>query len=382
MGQMSHREPEGVKYSSGRMANYELLRIIAMLMVITLHYLNHTGSLLVAGEAAGGRQIAGALIEAFCIVAVNVYVLISGYFLIEAGFKVKRILVLVCQIWFYALLIPLIMSGSGSVGEGGIYRLIQYVFPLQTEHYWFATSYVLLYLFTPVLNIAVKHMGKRRLQVTIAGLLLLFSGVKSVMPVQFVTDRFGYDFGWFLCIYLVAAYIRLYGNGTLCTAKRAWMTYVGCALAIFAISAAAWLLNEKTGALAYYSAVPYHYNFVLCLLGAVALFIAFGYVKLPKGRLSESICRLSPLTFGVYLFHEHMDIRNEWTGWMEEFTGSVAECGIIGFVLRLAVSVIAVYLAGTFIDLIRLNVFRFVGRYLRKTRLAAWVEGLDREMSR
>ena len=92
-----------------RRLNYELLRIIAMLMVITLHYLSHTNMLLLPGEEGGSKQIAGMLLESFCIVAVNVYVLISGYFLVEAGFKVKRVLILIGQVLFYVILIPLIM---------------------------------------------------------------------------------------------------------------------------------------------------------------------------------------------------------------------------------------------------------------------------------
>ena len=108
-----------------RMANYELLRILSMLMVITLHYLSHTGSLLTPGEAAQGRQVLGTLIESFCIVAVNVYVLISGYFLVEAGFRLKRILVLVGQVLFYALAVPLVMLGLGNFnGEAGLYQMI------------------------------------------------------------------------------------------------------------------------------------------------------------------------------------------------------------------------------------------------------------------
>lgn len=380
MEQVAQRTERTTKYGAKRMANYELLRIIAMFMVVTLHYLNHTGSLVVPGEKAGARQILGTLLESFCIVAVNVYVLISGYFLVEAGFKVKRIVVLVCQIWFYALLVPAVLLGIGIFGgEGGSYQWIQYLLPLQTEHYWFATSYVLLYLFTPVLNLAVKHMGKRQLQITLAGLLLLFCGVKSMVPIQLVTDRFGYDFGWFLCVYLAAAYIRLYGWNWFSSAKRAWGTYVGCALLIFAISMAAYLVHEKTGLFAYYVAVPYHYNFVLCLIGAVALFLAFGYVKIPAGRGAAWICKLSPFTFGVYLFHEHIDIRNEWVGWIEGFTGPAAQAGLVGFVIRLVIAVVLVYLAGTFVDMIRLYVFRFVGRYLAKTKLAAWIQKMDEE---
>ncbi len=366
----------------GRQANYELLRIIAMFMVVTLHYLNHTGMLLTAGEEGGGARFLGMLVESFCIVAVNVYVMISGYFLVEAGFKVKRIVTLVCQVLFYAVMIPLIMMGSGLAvggGESGIYRLQQYLFPLQSEHYWFAASYVYLYLFTPVLNAAVKAMSRKQLQITTGGLLLLFCGLKSVVPIRFAMDRFGYDFGWFLCVYLLAAYIRLYGCPFIQDAKRAWRLYIGCCLLIFAMGAGLYMINAKTGQFAYYMEVPCHYNFILCLLGAAGLFMAFRYVRIPKGKVSELICKLSPLTFGVYLFHEHIDIRNEWVGWMEEFTGPAAQTGVLGFVFRLLVSVFVVYAAGSFIDAIRLNIFRFIGRYSGKGKLSAWIRGVDGE---
>lgn len=363
---------------SKRMANYELLRILSMFMVITLHYLSHTGSLLAPGETVQGRQVLGTLIESFCIVAVNVYVLISGYFLVEAGFEVKRILVLIGQVLFYALLIPLVMLGMGGLTkEAGVYSLIPYVFPLQAEHYWFAASYVLLYLFTPFLNVAVKHMSKRQMQIALAGLLLMFCGVKSVVPFEFVTDHFGYDFGWFLCVYLVAAYIRLYGFSLLSTAKRAWICYVGCGMLTFVVVTVVYWIYERTGAFAYYMSVPFHYNYILCLSGAVALFVAFGHLRIPAGEGADRICRLSALTFGVYLFHEHLDIRNVWVGWIEEFLGPAAEAGIGGFVLHLAISVALVYAAGSFVDAVRLNMFRFIRRYLSRTRAAAWIRKLD-----
>lgn len=365
-----------------RQANYELLRIIAMIMVVTLHYLNHTGMLLMPDDDADAAKLLGTFMESLSIVAVNVYVLISGYFLTESGFKVRRLLTLICQVLFYALLIPVIMVGAGTFvlgNEKGFYRLLSYLFPIQTEHYWFATSYVLMYLFSPVLNSAVRHMGKRRLQITIAGLLFVFCVIKSIMPVRLVTDRFGYDFGWFLCVYLVAAYIRLYGIRFFRSGKKAWLVYVVCVSVIFAVASACWYINRKTGALAYYMTVPFHYNYMLCLLGAVALFCAFGHITIKSAKAVRVICALSPFTFGVYLFHEHMDIRSEWTVWIEEFLGPAAGTGISGLLLHWLVSVAAVYLAGTFIDIIRFNIFRFFGRYLTKTRLAQRIYLLDGE---
>ena len=77
---------------AGRQANYELLRIIAMWMVITLHYLNHTGMLPAAGEDMVLSRAAALLIESFCIIAVNLYVMISGYFLSLSDFDKNLLL--------------------------------------------------------------------------------------------------------------------------------------------------------------------------------------------------------------------------------------------------------------------------------------------------
>lgn len=372
-----------------RQANYELLRIIAMLMVVTMHYLNNTGALLVLGENADAQRLIGTLLESFCIVAVNVYVLISGYFLVNTEYKVKRIVILICQILFYSVLIPLIMMGTGMFAvsdEGGIYRIIQYLLPIETEHYWFATSYVLLYLFTPVLNFAVKNMTKRQFQITLGGLLVLFAGIKSICPIRLVTDRFGYDFGWFLCVYLLAAYLRLYGIDFFASkdgkrqpaARRAVLVYLSSALLIFAVTLISYVLNLKTGAFAYYFTVPFHYNYIFCLTGAVALFYAFRYLKLPEGRAADVICRIAPLTFGVYLFHEHIEIRDEWTGWIEDFIAVPGNAGIGYFLIKMLLSVFLVYAAGIFIDAIRKVVFDYMGRGISKTRFAVWLESVDK----
>lgn len=76
-----------------RQINYELLRIIAMLMIVSLHYLSKGGLL---GDPSRAKMSATGyaawLLEAFCLVAVNVYVLISGYFGVDtpAGMRRKR----------------------------------------------------------------------------------------------------------------------------------------------------------------------------------------------------------------------------------------------------------------------------------------------------
>ena len=63
-------------------------------------------------------RLTGSLLEAFCLVAVNVYVLIAGYFGVRGRFRVSKAAGLLFQIWFYALLVPalLTLAGVSTVG--------------------------------------------------------------------------------------------------------------------------------------------------------------------------------------------------------------------------------------------------------------------------
>jgi surface polysaccharide O-acyltransferase-like enzyme len=84
-----------------RIVSIELLRIIAMMMVVTLHYLDKGGVLpSLTGEMTLNGYVAWG-VECLAIVAVNVYMLISGYLLVETGFKPGRLIELLCQVLFY-----------------------------------------------------------------------------------------------------------------------------------------------------------------------------------------------------------------------------------------------------------------------------------------
>ena len=94
-----------------RMANLEVLRCVAMMMVVVLHYLGKGGLLPDLTAPLSVQDMAAWLLEAFCIVAVNVYMMISGYFLCESSFKLSRLLTLWLQLW-------LVFLGVGGVGGG------------------------------------------------------------------------------------------------------------------------------------------------------------------------------------------------------------------------------------------------------------------------
>ena len=98
-----------------RMANLEVLRCVAMMMVVVLHYLGKGGLLPDLTAPLSAQDTVAWLLEAFCIVAVNVYMMISGYFLCESSFKLSRLLTLWVQLWLYSVGIGVLAAVTGIV---------------------------------------------------------------------------------------------------------------------------------------------------------------------------------------------------------------------------------------------------------------------------
>jgi surface polysaccharide O-acyltransferase-like enzyme len=350
-----------------RQANFELLRIVAMLMVITLHYLVKGG---MTESAAGGSEANSfaLLLEAFCLVAVNCYVLISGYFLVESAWKPGRVVSLLCQILFYSLLIPVVLMVFGLIPAGSVrpYQWVEFVFPVNSEQYWFATAYLLMYLFAPFLAAGIRQMEQKQL-LMVLGLLLFFEcAVKSFVPMVFATDNSGYDFGWFLCLFVTAGYIRRFGFPWLEKKSHAVLLYVLTSLAAWVGYLLCERLVSRFAFLGTYKESIYSYNHILCLLGAVSLFYVFKNCTIREGKATEWICRLSPYTFGVYLLHEHVLVRYRWLEWVH----AERVAGTWSFVPHMIGCVILVYVVGTCADVVREKVFvglKNVGLHLHKS---------------
>lgn len=351
-----------------RMAGIELLRILAMMMVVTLHYITNSYGMIELGTEAGMTQYLGTFLESFSIVAVNVFVLITGYFMVESGFKARKLISFIGQILFYSLLIPLILSflGIEILGKGqGIYGLIQYILPFSTEHYWFATAYIILYLLIPFLNLGAKQLGKKQFQMALLFLLIAFCGIKSICPIALATDHYGYDAFWFVCLYLTGAYIRLYGVPFLEKRGRSQLLYLLSSAGIFVLTIVLWKMYEKTTAVTYYFGVMNHYNFILCFTGAVGLFLTFLKLDLKEGKGRSFILKIAPFSFGIYLLHEHVDVRYRWYSWLQYLIPVKAQ-GVCGFLLNWIIMLLVITVLGLLIDYVRTIIFSWIERLFNK----------------
>lgn len=334
-----------------RRMNLELLRCLAMMMVIALHFLGK-GELLgeLSQKNLGLTEIIAWILESFCIVAVNVYMLISGYFLCQSGFRLSRFLQLLMQIWFYSVVFGLLGVALGLVPTEtvDVYFFLQLIFPVSMNHYWFMTAYLFFYLLLPLVGTAVKQLNKKQLQFVIAVLLLWFSVLKSVLPIRLTTDGRGYDFLWYLCVFLVAAYIRRFGLKALEDRGKGLGLYFIAVFLSFAEVMVLYLLYVRTGKLQGLISVSHEYNHVLTLAAAVGLFMAFLSIRVPDG-FGKVVGRIAPLTLGVYLLHENLGLRYAWQQWF----GAGRIQSVAGLLTGLVSAVICVFALGILIESLR-----------------------------
>lgn len=339
-----------------RMANMELLRIVSMLLVVVLHYLGK-GNLLpsLADDTLPWTAYYPWLIEAFAIVAVNVYMLLTGYFLVSSSFKVSRLIKTVLQVWFYSVIIGLLAGCFGLFPEEGlcIHYLLSLFFPISMNHYWFMTAYVFMYLFTPFIAAGIKRLDKKQIQIVIGLLLMVFCVIKSVVPGKMDADMQGYDCVWYMCLCVAGAYIRLYGFPVAKNRKRGIAVWGGFAAVSFVFALALRLVYLKTGQLGTILTVGFNYNHLFALAASLGAFCLFTGLRIKSGMCADVILRIAPYTLGVYLLHEHLALRYRWQEWL----GSKYAANGLWLIPWLVLAAGAVFVAGIAADMVRSLLF-------------------------
>ena len=128
-----------------RQSNVELLRIIAMIMVLAIHATfetfgyAHAKSILTApGSWLGIMTSASA-----CFGCVDIFILITGWF--GTSFKLRGAFKLAAQVIFISLAMYPFLLLLGKDMPQNFYDFIEVIWG-----YWFIRCYLVLYLFTPI----------------------------------------------------------------------------------------------------------------------------------------------------------------------------------------------------------------------------------------
>lgn len=349
-----------------RMANLELLRCVAMMMVVVLHFLGK-GKVLpdLTKNSVGAFGAAAWTLETLCIVAVNLYMFISGYFLCTSSFKLSRLIRLYLQVWTYSAVFGLIGAMTGVLRETALdtHYILTLIFPVTMGHYWFMTAYVFLYVLLPFVGLAAARMTKKQMQVSVGLLLFVFCVTKSVLPVRLEMDGQGYDCLWYLCVFMAAAYARRFGLKVLEKRWRGLLLYLCCCGLILAGTFGLRAVYLRTGSMGMMLKMCLEYNHILPFLAALGLFGFFKNIEI-QGKIANVINRIAPYTLGVYLLHENLGFRYSWQSWL----GADRIDSVGSLFLRTAAAVAAVFACGIIVDVLRKWIFSLLNRVLIKVK--------------
>ncbi len=263
-----------------RQSNLEFLRILAMLMIITLHFFEGNR----IPQSHSQNQYIYYIYESLSICGVDLFVLLTGYFsLRQDRIKFRKIVDLLIDVAFWCF-IGFMLNVAAGDRPFSLKELIRNMFPFVFGGRWFIKAYILLMLLVPFINRVVMTIDKKSFQILLTIQLLLFSIWPSFLPNP-PFDDYGYSFIHFITLYLIAAYMRLYVDHY----PAKWLCICGY-LVSFAIVLLTKVMNWG---------YEWAYNYPFVITEALFLFMYFLQVSLNSGLIN----RLASCAFGVYLIH-------------------------------------------------------------------------------
>lgn len=268
-----------------RDSQMELLRIVAMSMILIHHFVSHGADYEIMKEGLGFQN-------SFVFYGVNLFVMISGYYGIRVRWK--SFLSLVITVIFFVL-VDYVLKCLGDCWSHGfdisIFAGIGKVLARPFASYWFVSCYLILYVFAPVINIGLKHSTKSQLRaiVVIAACYCLYGG----LTLDYAVSR-GYEVSQFILLYLTGYWIK--AESPFERVSVWWLVCIAvCCSLLNGTEVFQWIMGPLSG-------VNYSVSYinVLCYIGSIAIFLLFTRFSF-SNRFVNSLAGAS---FGCYLLQD------------------------------------------------------------------------------
>lgn len=332
-----------------RQSNIELLRLLAMVGVILLHYNNKTiGGGLAFVPAGSVNEYVLLVLESAAICGVNLFIMISGYFLSQTNHRsVGKMLSLVLQVCLFSCAWYLIRVALGQLSFS-VTSLAYSFLPAN----WFIILYAVLYLISPLINRAFANLKSIKV---LLGLLFLFSIWPTILDVfykvsgtdltgslstlgTFGTGR-GYTIVNFLLCYVIGAAFHWFRTEKLAAWKLIVLYFAN--LAVITL----WSVRSPDTA--------WEYCNPLVILEAAVTFALFLRIDLGCRKWINTLARAA-LT--VYLIHQYFLPYLK----IEEYV----QKNVFVMLLQIVVSVLIIVAVSFLVDLIYRLILGRLNRWL------------------
>ena len=336
-----------------RSSNLELYRIIVMLLIVAHHYVVNSGVLdVMYQQPLSANSILLFLFGMWGKIGINCFVLITGYFMCKSNITIKKFLRLVLEVEFYKVVIYLVFIASGyeSFSLTGVAKAILPITSIGTN---FTGCFLVFYLCIPFLNILVRNMSEKQ-HLALLGLVFFTYIFMGTVPKFGVTMNY---VSWFICLYFIASYIRLYPKELFEKAKL-WgvCTVVLAILCILSVLCCVWIGARIDKQIAFYFVTDSNTFLAVCI--GVPSFLFFKNLKIKQSRMINTI---AASTFGVLLIHANSDTMRKWLWQTVLNVKGAFSLSTPLLVLHATLSVLGVFTVCVIIDQIRIRtVERFV----------------------
>ena len=333
----------------------DLLRIVAMFMIVVLHVLGKGGILNACSAHSSKYNIAWFLdIASYC--GVNCYALISGYVGFGNSFKISRLICLWIEVVFYSLGISIIFKCFYPHSVSAMQILTSFL-PVTQKKYWYFTAYFAIYFFIPFFNYLIENLSFKQATSLVICCIMVF----SVLPVvslgsvfgDFFVTGYGYSPLWLAVLYLIGAFLKKYYKKDNVKNYAFIVIYALCIIITYCTKLLMGYIGVTHERALSFSDIFVAYTSPTVLGAGIVLLLLFSHLRI-KGLAIRVITFFSSTSFAVYLIQLHPNI---WNALDCRFVGFINYNALV-FMLAILCSSFMIWLSFSLIDRIRIAMFR------------------------
>lgn len=301
---------------SGRKSNFELLRIISMFLVLIVHadFLSLGYPTLDELNTQQGVVITKGLFESASIICVNLFVLISGYFMIKLRWSKISSYIYQCLFYSICIYVLFITLGLCELNFSNTAQTLLIGWFMKNQ---FVSNYLALMLLAPLINAIFERGTQQQVQKGMLGFTFVAFVMNWLIPVQGGGFLGGYSIIHLVFIYCIGSFIRLFPS-LKCFNYKAGV-YLLSYIAFIAINTLFFYCIFR------YS-LPWNvwgYNSPIVVSGSIVVFLFFKSINIQ----SSFVTFIAQSSFAVFLLHtnsfifpffkEHVNfLYNNNEGWL------------------------------------------------------------------
>lgn len=327
----------------------DMLRIASMLGVVLIHVLGHGGLLKSARSFSEFSTLY--FFQTLVQCAVDCFVLISGF----VGYReekyyprLKNIISLFFVVLFYSVTLSALCKLLDPASVSAL-DMLKACIPVISQQYWFFTTYLGLFIISPLLNVIIHHADKK--QLLIFFIVFTFCSCLSLLKDPF-SFKSGYSVIWFIFLYLLGGLIKKHNIANLFS-KTTWFLIVLSAL----------ILTWTSKIVFAHVDIPIvrdHSNLFLSNTSPSVVVMACGWLCLfsrvsCKTSMYPIINFFSVSAFSVYLIHDNNHVRKML---ISKVSDVISGYPIIIMILFITGIVFSIFISCILIDKLRILLFR------------------------